>query len=97
MESFSRFSSDDWISFKSHSSAPRVYLAHRGGSEKRREKSCCFIYYTFYFAGELRGETDKWGGEQSTRIRSCWPLAIFCKQPKAAGGGGQLAGWQKVL
>ena len=37
------------------------------------------------------------GGEQSTRIRSCWPLAIFCKQPKAAGGGGQLAGWQKVL
>jgi len=24
---------------------------------------------------------------------SCWPLAIFCKQAKAAGGARQLAGW----
>lgn len=40
---------------------------------------------------------EKWEEETiEERIRPCWPLAIFCKQPKAAGGGGQLVSWQKV-
>lgn len=71
------------------------FLAHTHTQYKMRGKNreeSCFSFLIIFGEGAILKRERERGDVVS------WPLAIFfCKQPKAAGGGGQLAGWQKAL
>ena len=62
----------------------------RGGEGGFSLSLLCSRVYCILYAVKREGRETR---------GSCWPLAIFCKQAKAAGGARQLAGWlvgQKV-
>ena len=54
--------------------------------------------FQFDYFQKKREREEGGGGYFKEREGHVWPLAIFfCKQPKAAGGEGQLVRWQKAL
>jgi hypothetical protein len=56
------------------------------------------MLFQFDYFQKKRERRGGWAILKREREGHVWPLAIFfCKQPKAAGGGGQLVGWQKAL